>query len=103
MILPQTRPKPVCVGLRVRARRRMSQTETIPERVRRWAEDGQLYVIAGALSVVLSLLVLPVVGGAGIYCGYRLYTDMDRPRAGVAILVGSVTGLVLPFVFVAVV
>ncbi|ERG89982.1 MAG: hypothetical protein J07HX5_02155 [halophilic archaeon J07HX5] len=79
----------------------MSQTETITERITRWAEDGQLYVIAGVLSAVLSLLVLPVAGGVGVYCGYRLYSTTDRSSAGIAILLASVTGLVLPFVFIA--
>ena len=79
----------------------MSQTETISERVRRWAEDGQLYLVAGVLSALVAWLLLPIVGVVGVYSGYRLYTETDRTRTAAGIVLTSLVALVLPFVIVA--
>ncbi len=79
----------------------MSQSETVGERVRRWAKDGQLYVLAGVLSALLAWLVIPLAGVAGAYAGYRVYTETDRDRIAVAIILSSLLALALPFAIVA--
>jgi len=79
----------------------MSQSETVGERVRRWAEDGQLYVLAGVLSALLAWLVIPLAGIAGAYAGYRVYTETDRDRVAIAIVFSSLPALLAPFAIVA--
>lgn len=50
-----------------------------------WNEDGQLYLVVGIATSLLSWLYLPLAGLLSVYCGYGLWSQHDRSVAGGAV------------------
>jgi len=55
--------------------------------IREWREDGRLYLWGGAISAIVSWVLIPVFGVFAVYSGYRLYDDQNKVAIS-AVLVG---------------
>lgn len=70
----------------------------VKEQISNGQETGKLYLIIGWISMVVSLLFIPVVFGAiAVIMGY-LYRDKDE-KMGTVLMIAGVAGAIFGFLF----
>lgn len=52
--------------------------EILSKTIEDWNENGRLYLWGGAISAIISWVLVPLFGLFAVYCGYKLYDDEDR-------------------------
>ncbi len=52
--------------------------DSVLNSVQAWNQDGRLYVAVGLTAAILSLVFIPLLGLAAVYCGYKLYATQER-------------------------
>ena len=72
--------------------------QALTDRIAAYNENGRLYRLFGTLGVIFGLLLVPLLGIVGVFCGYKLYADGHDERAGLIIAVGGLVALLLPII-----
>lgn len=57
----------------------MSESDTGTWRsLQDWVDGEQRYVVMGAVSAIIAVVIIPLFGLLAIYSGYKLYTTQQR-------------------------
>ena len=67
---------------------------SVGDRMDAWNENGRLYLYGGALSAVISWVLVPLFGVVAVLCGYRLL-QRERTLAGAVIAAVGGAGFLL--------
>ncbi|WP_089789960.1 hypothetical protein [Natronobacterium haloterrestre] len=56
----------------------MSDTQDLKSTLREYNEDGQLYLVGGVISAIISWVLIPLFGLLAVFCGYKLYDEEEK-------------------------
>lgn len=77
----------------------MTETRGPRRTLREWNENGRLYLWGGAISAVISWLLVPLFGLLAVFCGVKLYSEEARTTSAALIAglggIGFVSWIVL--------